>query len=346
MKFVVSDVAAETGGAITILQEFYEYVKNYEKDHEWIFLLSKPYLEECPHIRITVYEKVKRSRLDRIWYDYFEGKRLEKELHPDLFFSLQNTIFEGVKVPQAVYLHQPLPFQTIMKYRWYRKNERNLWLYQNLIGKRIKSCLSRTEYVVVQTKWLREAVLLLYPELDGRIDVIPPEIKKVERKPQIDWKCWQFFSPISDISYKNANCIYQACEQLEKENYQVYMTLKKQEDKKHIVFVGYLEQENVYEMYQSSTLIFPSYIETYGLPLAEARSMGTVVLASDCPFSREILDGYENAYFFDPFKPEELAALMKKVLIGEIVRKEVKIKNIERTSWRHMVERFEEIVKK
>ena len=56
--------------------------------------------------------------------------------------------------------------------------------------------------------------------------------------------------------------------------------------------------------------------------MAEAASAGTVVLASDCPFSHEILDGYENAYFFDPFKPSELADLMRKVIKGEIVKKD------------------------
>ena len=56
--------------------------------------------------------------------------------------------------------------------------------------------------------------------------------------------------------------------------------------------------------------------------MAEAASAGTIVLASDCPFSHEILDNYENAYFFDPFKPAELADLMRKVITGEIVKKD------------------------
>ena len=51
--------------------------------------------------------------------------------------------------------------------------------------------------------------------------------------------------------------------------------------------------------------------------------MGTVVLASDCPFSREVLKDYENAYFFDPFKPRELKELMKQVATGTIIKKPV-----------------------
>lgn len=37
----------------------------------------------------------------------------------------------------------------------------------------------------------------------------------------------------------------------------------------------------------------------------------SVILASDCPFSHEILDDYENAYFFDPFNGEALSNLMR-----------------------------------
>lgn len=64
------------------------------------------------------------------------------------------------------------------------------------------------------------------------------------------------------------------------------------------------------EEYCMSALIFPSYIETVGLPLVEAMSVGAVILAADCEYAHEVLDGYENAFFFDPFKPAKLVELM------------------------------------
>ena len=72
--------------------------------------------------------------------------------------------------------------------------------------------------------------------------------------------------------------------------------------------------------YRRATLVFPSYIETFGYPLAEARQAGTIVLAADTPFAREVLDGYENAYYFDPFKPEELADLMEVIYAAAAAR--------------------------
>ena len=66
---------------------------------------------------------------------------------------------------------------------------------------------------------------------------------------------------------------------------------------------------------------YKTYIETFGYPLIEAKKMGAIILASDCDFSHELLDGYENAYFFNPFSADELYKLMKAVLSGDIVRK-------------------------
>ena len=66
---------------------------------------------------------------------------------------------------------------------------------------------------------------------------------------------------------------------------------------------------------------------------------GAIVLASDTPFSREVLDGYENAYFFDPFSPDELADLMEKVVLGEIEKLDVADCKCERgDSWAQVID--------
>ena len=91
----------------------------------------------------------------------------------------------------------------------------------------------------------------------------------------------------------------------------------------HFEWLGRIERERVFEMYQKSVLLFPSYIETFGYPPAEASAIGTLVLASDCPFCHEVLSGYENAYYFDPFDPVKLADLMADVINGRITLRDV-----------------------
>ncbi len=78
--------------------------------------------------------------------------------------------------------------------------------------------------------------------------------------------------------------------------------------------MGSVPREQVFEFYQNSILIFPSYLETFGLPLLEARLFNGPIIASDRPYAREILEGYSNADFFDPFSSDDLADKMKKYL--------------------------------
>ena len=125
--------------------------------------------------------------------------------------------------------------------------------------------------------------------------------------------------------YKNNGAIFKASAALEREGIEhtATMTLPEELCAGCVRCVGRLPYDEVLCYYQRATLVFPSYIETFGYPLAEARKVGTVVLAADTPFARELLEGYENGYFFDPFRPGELAELMKKVITGDITRKEV-----------------------
>ena len=48
-----------------------------------------------------------------------------------------------------------------------------------------------------------------------------------------------------------------------------------------------------------------------------------MIFASDCPFCHEVLLGYEDAYYFNPFQPEELALLMERAIRGELAQKKM-----------------------
>ncbi|MGB7604382.1 MAG: glycosyltransferase, partial [Lutisporaceae bacterium] len=148
-----------------------------------------------------------------------------------------------------------------------------------------------------------------------------------------------FFYPASEFEYKNHRVLIEACKKLRQEkikDYKVKFTLKGDENdyvfklfndvkanNLPIEFIGSLSREKVFELYTKSVLIFPSFIETYGLPMLEAKLHKGIILASDCPFSHEILDEYENAYFFDPFDCEYLARLIKDILVNKITYFEV-----------------------
>ena len=82
-----------------------------------------------------------------------------------------------------------------------------------------------------------------------------------------------------------------------------------------IICIGNISREEVFEKYCNSILVFPSYIETVGLPLLEAKKCNTPIIASDTAFSHELLDSYDNVNFFDPFDVNDLKNQMKKFIL-------------------------------
>lgn len=352
MRVLVIDVAASEGGALTILESFYKYIKDYDKSNEYIFVLSDYYLLEDDNIKIDVYSDVKKSYLNRLKFDYHYGKKLINKWHPDVIFSMQNTIFYSTdNIHQVVYMHQSIPFQNLKKFNILNTKERKLAIVQYFIGYFIKKSVKRANKVIVQTNWVKEAVIKKTKIDEEKIMAIFPdfnyqEITKTNKK---YLNTSEFFYPASNEIYKNHECIYNAVDILNKGNqyeFKVYLTVNG-DSSERINNCGYINHDKVFENMKTKVLIFPSYIETVGLPLLEAKLIGTIILASDTPFSHEILDDYENVYFFNPFNANELAILMKKCINKEIVLKPVsKLLCKNRNSWDKVISILNEEGKK
>lgn len=341
MRIVVNDIAASKGGALTILKDFYACVRENDTENEWIFLLGDNILEETDNIKIITLPHIKNSRKKKLLFDLFTGKKFINGLQPDVVFSLQNTYAFGVKAPQLIYLHQSIPFQKVKKFSFLKGSERSLAVYQHLIGRVIKLSAKKCHKVIVQTRWMQEAVMKQCRLPEEKVMRIAPTVADISAyNTDLPFDSNRFFYPTAPAIYKNNAAVYEACRILNEKNIHcdVTLTIPQEHSKGDVHCVGRLPYGEVIEQYAQSTLIFPSYIETFGFPMAEARKVGTIVLASDCPFSREVLEGYENAYFFDPFKPQELATLMERVITSHIVKKvSAKAENDRTDSWLHIL---------
>lgn len=332
MNIMVFNVPAESAGALSILNDFYEEVKAAENVHvNWIFILSKPKLRDTKNIKVLNFPWIKKSWVHRLYFDYIVAPKLVKKFKINKIISFQNVIIPNVSVKQILYMHNALPF---VDYKYGIREDRKLWIYQNIIGKKIRKSVKEAEQVIVQSNWIKQACINKTGISESSIAVIPPTIKEEVTnyfEPTLEAKK-VFFYPAGGLQHKNHKIIIEACKKINQTgNYKVIFTLDGdennhvsrmyQETKNHqlpIKFVGHLSREKIFEQYTKSVLIFPSIIETYGLPLLEARLHKGMVLASDCSYSTEVLKGYGNAHFFNPFEAGELACLMKSVIKGEI----------------------------
>lgn len=328
MRIMVFDVPAESGGALTILNQYYDAAIK-DKENEWIFVVSTPELKETDNVKVLNYPWIKKSWFHRLYFDNLVANKTVEKHKVDEILSLQNVIIPKVKVKQTLYLHQPLPF---VEKRYGLTEDFKFWLYQNVISKMIFKSIREADKVIVQTKWIRDAAIkkanvkkekfiLKQPELNVSVKKLYAPDENTENL---------FFYPASGLIYKNHEVIVNACKLLKDKGiskFKVVFTLKGDENKhikrlKQIVidenlpidFIGSVGIETVYEYYSKSILIFPSYIETFGLPMLEAKMHESPILASDCAFSHEILDGYDKVLYFDPFTTNSLVDIMEKLI--------------------------------
>ena len=334
MRIVVDDIAASKTGALSVLRDFYNAVAEHERSktggsNKWIFILGDKLLEETDNIKVIVRDDVKSSRKNRLMFDLANGAGFFESLKPDVLFSLQNTLPRGYKGKQVLYVHQPLPYQSWKRFSFLKPEEREYAVYQHLIGRMIDASVKRADKVIVQTQWMRDAIIKKTGIAGDRVVKILPDVTMGHGETEEPSPCLhnRFFYPAGEISYKNHECILKAVGLLKERginDFEVTFTLNKGDvpglnkypDHEQVRYLGRISRDEVFKRYSTDILLFASYIETFGYPLAEARTVGGRIIASDCPFSHEILDGYNRAVFFNPFDPKELAGIMEQEITG------------------------------
>ena len=81
-----------------------------------------------------------------------------------------------------------------------------------------------------------------------------------------------------------------------------------------------LSFEEVNEFYKvSDALLFPSTLETWGLPITEFKAFNKPIILSKLPYAFETLGQYDKALFFDPLNAAELAEKMASLINGNAV---------------------------
>ncbi|EMP8241160.1 glycosyltransferase, partial [Enterobacter hormaechei] len=102
----------------------------------------------------------------------------------------------------------------------------------------------------------------------------------------------------------------------------------------NVEYLGVLSYTDLQKMYAKATLVvFPSYIESYGLPLIEAASLGKKIICSDLPYSRDVLSEYEGAIYVSYNSEEEWAQALYTALQQGSDYHYIKYENDNRSSW-------------
>lgn len=327
MNILVYDIAAENGGAITILNWFYNMHKK-DIQNKYIYLLGKYTVNNTSNITVINVPQVKKSWIHRLIFDYVRARKYLKKYHIDKVISLQNTDIPFANISQTVYVHNALPFSD---FRFKFKEDKKLWIYQNLIGRRIKKSIKRADLTIVQTEWMKRSILDNVHRIKGNIEVLFPQIKLFQGIHYQGGDECIFFYPANSSKFKNHNVIFQAAKILKQrgiEEYKCIFTLHGNETEEikriqreaedlniNFKWIGEIDRDEMASWYSKSILLFPSYIETIGLPIYEAKSVGAPLLLADCKYAREVVGVYGQVNFFKYNDSEKLAHLMEKKIM-------------------------------
>lgn len=309
MRYLIYDVAAESGGALSVLNGFYEKAIC-DLNNDYIFVVGRVELKECRNVSVLHLQWVKNSWLHRLFCDLFIIKRIISKNKVDSVLSLQN-IGVKTKAEQTVYVHNAIPFA---EYKFSIFKDTFLWFYQKVIGRITISSLKKVNKIIVQTNWMKHAVAKKCKIPLDNIIVERIEISKPVSTNRIKSNNVIFFYPATSFSFKNHWVLLLSCKHLfEKfKNFEFVFTIDSS-DKKFskqtsfimknglpVKMVGRLSKDEVESYYQKSILVFPSLLETVGLPLIEAQQYNCQIVCSNLLFARDAIGDYKNAFFFNP----------------------------------------------
>ncbi len=341
-KIVISGVNLFEGGGLSILKKCLAELnqKSYNEYEIIAIVENKKLLEydETSNITFVEFPCSRKSYFFRLYYEYFKFRQLSKEWDIYLWLSLHD-ISPFVKADiQAVYCHNPSIFRQIsLKDIYYLQP---VYFFFTLFYRFVyRINIHSNSFVIVQSSWMRNAFSYLFSIPIERIIVAQPNINtsniRIKENIYIDKKNKIFFYPAFPRPFKNFEIIGDACEILFKKNitnFKIYLTINGSENKyakyiynrygylPNIEFTGQLINDRVFGLYdECDALIFPSTLETWGLPISEFKEFDKPIFLVDLPYAHETLGEYKKASFFKADKPLELAELIIKYIDNTII---------------------------
>lgn len=354
---VISAINLRSGGTLSILNDCLEYLdKELSSTYKIVALVhNKTILNKTDNIEFIEFPNSAKSYFYRLYYEYVYFKKLSKKLKPYLWLSLHDMTPNVVSDIRAVYCHNPSPFYKINLNEFFLDYKFALfsWLYKYLY----KINITKNNFVIVQQEWLRDEFIKLYGVenvvvANPNIEISIQNEKTIEKSDKTI-----FFYPSFPRVFKNFELICEAVSLIDSsyaDKFEVILTIDGSENKyskdifdkysqyENIKFIGLQTREKVFEIYsKSDCLIFPSKLETWGLPLSEFKTYDKPILAIDLPYAKETVGNYSKVKFFSLNNSKELAKYMENIIDGclEYDETQAKLKSeLSSSSWKELFE--------
>lgn len=322
MKLVISAVNLVEGGTLTVLREVVRAAADHFPDWEIIVAVHRPGTVSDSRVTEVPFPAAKSSWLRRLWLEWVTFRSLSLQWRADVWLSLHDITPRVVAGQQYVYCHNPSPFCTA--HIPLEHLDRKFQLFRRFYGSLYRCFIHRNSAVIVQQQWLRKEFMRRYSV--SRVIVAHPVAARSEPAALATRLPRRFVYPAFPRVFKNFELLGDSVTLLETDpawDGEVVITIDGSENAyaaqmrarfgalRTLRFIGLQPPEAMDALYRSAdAIVFPSLLETWGLPLTEARARGLPILAADLPYAHESVGHCGNVCFFDPADAPALADLM------------------------------------
>lgn len=332
-KIVLSGANITSGGPLTIFNDALSQMSKIENCEIIAVVGDKNIFDKLENVSFIEIPNYKKFILLKFYYEYFYFKIISRKINPDVWISLNDFTPNVLAKSVFTYFHNASIF--------FKIECADLLFSRRVIFQKIyytlflKFYIHKNKRFVVQQNWIGKGIsnkynlplnqILLFKPI-GIITQNQDELKIGLTNEDQNGKFILFY-PTRAYGYKNIEIICDALDILWRnysiKNIELRITLDEGENsyakflkKKYrqlpIVWLGAISREEVESNYKdTSVLVFPSRLETWGLPLTEFAKYKKPVFAIDLGYVHETLQGYPYLAFFKPNDVNRLVELLK-----------------------------------
>lgn len=343
-QVVISGINIFEGVPLTIYKEFLDVIiksEFYEIYGFTAFVHKKSlFCEYENYFEIIELPKSRDSYFLRMYYEYVYFYKFSQKREIFIWISLHD-ITPNVKAEyQYVYCHNPTPFLKLDFHLC--RMDRTIALMAVLYRYVYRFNIKKNKTVIVQQQWLKQEFQKMFHI--NNILVIRPEknINDIWNHGKRKEMPYTFLVVSYPRPFKNFEIVCDACKIIKtSEKYQILFTISGNENKyakylykkyhnlPQIIWMGLQNKKTIYDCYSwVDCLIFPSKLETWGLPISEFAASKKPMLLADLPYAHETVGNYQKVNFFHPDNAEDLATLMRDSIEDKLNYKGNELKNV------------------
>lgn len=343
---VVSGVNLRKGGTLTIMRGALAHLGGLVASGEplrVVALVHDRKLYDVPGIEFMELPWCTRSWFHRLWAEYVTMHGISRRIAAEdgrkvwLWLSMHDTTPRVEAEHQEVYCHTSFPFLKL-RFRDFVMDPK-IPLFAMFTRFAYKVNVRRNDSLIVQQEWFADALSRMLRVPREKFRVIPPVMGDTGVEPaEIRSDVPMFLYPSTADCHKNFETLCRAAALLEKQvgtgKFKVVLTVRGDENRyaewldknwgpvESIDFHGFMSKAELFGHYRAAAcLVFPSRVETWGLPISEFASTGNGrMLLADLPYAHESSAGASSVRYFNPDDAESLKNLMSDVL-GECSEK-------------------------